>query len=263
MTATTAQTASVSVEYIRYRVPADRTADFLAAYTRAAPHLAASPHCVDYELTRCEEAPGHHILRITWTSTADHLEGFRESGLFPGFLAEIRPYIEHIEEMRHYAPTPVRGKGAAIPSLYDWAGGADAFSRLTTAFYDKVRKDDLLAPVFAGLAPEHAEHVALWLAEVFGGPPEYSRTRGGHTHMVAKHRGRGITEPQRRRWVNLIQDAADEAGLPTDAEFRSAFMAYVEWGTRLAVYFSGPDARPPAEQPVPRWSWGAVLPYEG
>lgn len=56
--------------------------------------------------------------------------------------------------------------------------------------------------------------------------------------------------------MNLIQDAADEAGLPTDAEFRSAFLAYVEWGTRLAVYFSGPDAKPPAEQPVPKWGGG-------
>lgn len=81
--------------------------------------------------------------------------------------------------------------------------------------------------------------------------------------MVAKHMGRGITEPQRRRWVNLIQDAADEAGLPTDAEFRSAFLAYVEWGTRLAVYFSGPDAVPPAEQPVPRWNWGSCRRIRG
>jgi truncated hemoglobin YjbI len=81
--------------------------------------------------------------------------------------------------------------------------------------------------------------------------------------MVAKHIGKAITEPQRRRWVNLLQDAADEAGLPTDAEFRSAFSAYIEWGTRLAVYFSGPDANRPPEQPVPRWTWGAAPPYRG
>ena len=52
--------------------------------------------------------------------------------------------------------------------------------------------------------------------------------------MVAKHLGMAITEPQRRRWVNLIQDAADEAGLPDDPEFRAAFLGYIEWGTRLA-----------------------------
>jgi truncated hemoglobin YjbI len=116
--------------------------------------------------------------------------------------------------------------------------------------------------VFQGLAPEHATHVALWLGEVFGGPPAYSETEGGHGHMVAKHLGKNITEAQRRRWVNLLQDAADDAGLPTDAEFRSAFLAYAEWGTRLAVHFSAPDATPPGDQPVPRWTWGAAPPYQ-
>ena len=250
-----------TVEYVRYRIPEDRSAEFLAAYTRAAAHLAAAPQCVDYELARCEEDFEHYVLRITWTSTEDHIEGFRKSDLFPGFLAEIRPYIEYIDEMRHYKPTSVRGTGAAVPTLYDWAGGADALARLTSVFYDKVHKDELLAPLFEGLAPEHASHVALWLGEVFGGPQAYSETQGGHGHMVAKHFGKNITEPQRRRWVNLIQDAADEADLPADAEFRSAFVAYVEWGTRLAVYFSGPDAKPPAEQPVPKWTWGAAPPY--
>ncbi|MDH6217291.1 group II truncated hemoglobin [Streptomyces pseudovenezuelae] len=252
-----------TVEYVRYRIPETRSAEFLAAYTRAAAQLAAAPECVDYELARCEEDFEHFILRIVWTSTEDHLKGFRSSELFPGFLAEIRPYIENIDEMRHYKPTSVRGPGAAVPTLYGWAGGDEAFSRLTSAFYDKVVKDDLLSPLFADLAPEHAEHVAHWLGEVFGGPATYSRTQGGHAHMVSMHAGKHITEPQRRRWVNLIQDAADEAGLPTDAEFRSAFLAYVEWGTRLAVYFSGPDAEPPAEQPVPKWSWGAMPPYQG
>ena len=252
-----------TVEYIRYRVPEQQSAEFLAAYTRAAVQLAAAPQCVDYGLTRCEEEPESWILRITWTSTEEHLEGFRRSELFPPFFAEIRPYVENIEEMRHYRPTGVQGGGGAVPTLYDWAGGAEAFSRLTEVFYDKVLKDDLLAPLFADLAPEHAAHVALWLAEVFGGPTTYSDTQGGHGHMVAQHFGKHITAPQRRRWVNLVQDAADDAGLPTAAEDRTACLASVEWGTRLAVYFSSPNAKPPAEQPVPKWNWGAMPPYQG
>ncbi|MGW0334632.1 globin domain-containing protein [Streptomyces sp. NPDC003011] len=252
-----------TVEYIRYHIPGEQSAEFLSAYTRAAGRLAAAPQCVDYELARCEDDFEHFVLRITWTSTEDHMEGFRESELFADFLAEIGPYVPSIQEMRHYKPTAVRGTGSAAPTLYDWAGGADAFTRLTSVFYDKVLRDEVLAPVFEGLAPEHAQYVALWLAEVFGGPPGYSEVQGGHDHMVAKHMGRGITEAQRRRWVDLIQDAADEAELPADAEFRSAFLAYVEWGTRLAVHFSGPDAKPPAEQPVPRWHWGAAPPHRG
>ncbi|MFZ3559499.1 MULTISPECIES: antibiotic biosynthesis monooxygenase [unclassified Streptomyces] len=255
-------TRSRTVEYIRYRIPEDRSAEFLAAYTRAARQLAASEHCVSYELARCEEDFEHYILRIVWTSTEDHLKGFRASDLFPVFLTEIRPYVGYIDEMRHYAPTAVRGAGSSEPTLYQWAGGAEAFDRLTSVFYEKVVKDDLLGPLFADLPAEHAHHVARWLGEVFGGPRTYSEQYGGHSHMVAMHIGKAVTEPQRRRWVNLIQDAADEAALPTDAEFRSAFLAYIEWGTRLAVLFSAPDAERPAEQPVPHWTWGAAPPYQ-
>ena len=149
------------------------------------------------------------------------------------------------------------------PTLYEWAGGADAFVRLTEAFYARVLDDDLLAPLFARMDREHARHVAVWLAEVFGGPARYTDEHGGYPHMVAKHIGMAITEPQRRRWVNLIQDAADQAGLPDDPEFRAAFLGYVEWGTRLALQNSRPGADVVMQAPVPRWGWGVAPPYLG
>ncbi len=36
--------------------------------------------------------------------------------------------------------------------------------------------------------------------------------------------------------------AVDDAGLPDEPEFRSAFVADVEWGTRLALHNSQPGA---------------------
>jgi hemoglobin len=149
------------------------------------------------------------------------------------------------------------------PTLYEWAGGMPAFERLTHTFYEKVLQDDLLEPVFRGMDVEHPSHVATWLAEVFGGPPRYTEEHGGYPHMLAKHRGLSLTESMRRRWVALICDAADDAQLPDDPEFRSAFVAYVEWGTRLAVANSQPDTSPPPKAPVPRWGWGEAPPYEG
>ncbi|WP_221347723.1 group II truncated hemoglobin [Streptomyces beigongshangae] len=252
-----------TVEYIRYLIPEQQSAQFLAAYNRAAAQLAAAPQCVDFELARAEDDFEHFVLRVTWTSTEDHVEGFRESELFTDFIAEIGPFSGSIEEMRHYRPTAVRGTGSAVPTLYARAGGADAFARLTEVFHGMVREDEVLAPVFEGLSTEHASRLTSWFGEVLGGPPASSETQGGHGHLVARHLGRGITETQRRRWVNLLQDAADAADLPTDAEFRSAFVAYAEWGTRVAVQFSAPDAVPPAEQPVPRWTWGAEQPQRG
>jgi truncated hemoglobin YjbI len=148
------------------------------------------------------------------------------------------------------APTP--------PTLYEWAGGREALERLTTVFYDGILgdPDPVLEPVFRGMDREHPKHVAAWLGEVFGGPPVYTQEHGGYPHMLAKHRGLALTEPQRARWVQRIGLAADAAGLPTDAEFRSALMAYVEWGTRLAVANSQPDAAPAAARAGPALGLG-------
>jgi truncated hemoglobin YjbI/quinol monooxygenase YgiN len=249
------------VEYIRYRVPAERGAEFEAAYARAAVPLAHAAQCVDYELTRCVEDPEAYVLRIVWTSAEDHLTGFRGSENFREFFAEIRPYAGHIEEMRHYQRTPVTGHGNSVPTLYDWAGGADAFERLTEAFYRHVLEDDVIGPLFADMDHDHPRYVAMWLGEVFGGPARYTEERGGYHHMLTQHLGKGISEPQRRRWMNLLLDAADETGLPDDPEFRAAFAGYIEWGTRLALANSQPDAHPPQKAPVPHWGWGVAPPY--
>jgi truncated hemoglobin YjbI len=141
-------------------------------------------------------------------------------------------------------------------TMYEWAGGEDAFSSLTRIFYGHVKTDPVLGPVFAEMSPEHPVWVAQWLSEVFGGPTRYTDERGGYAHMLGRHLGRALTEPQRARWVRLLGEAADEAGLPADPEFRSAFVGYLEWGSRIALANSQPGAQPPARMPVPRWDWG-------
>jgi hypothetical protein len=67
--------------------------------------------------------------------------------------------------------------------------------------------------------------------------------------------GKALREEQRARWVQLICRSADDAGLPTDPEFRAAFVAYIEWGSRIAMENSQPGAHPPPHMPVPRWWW--------
>jgi hemoglobin len=150
-----------------------------------------------------------------------------------------------------------------VPTLYEWAGGEGAFERLVEAFYDRVEADELLAPLFGGkVTREHRTHVVAWWCEVFGGPARYSDDLGGYDHMVAKHRDLAITSEQRFRFASLMSLAADDAGLPRDPEFRSAFVAYVEWGTRLALHNSQPGADVAAHAPVPRWGWGEAPPYQ-
>ena len=149
-----------------------------------------------------------------------------------------------------------------VPSLYEWAGGAEAIERLLNAFYDRVERDELLAPFFpGGVSPEHRRNVTAWWCEVFGGPPRYTEEHGGYEHMLAKHRGLAITPEQRQRFVTLLSLGADDAGLPDDPEFRSALMGYAEWGTRLAQHNSQPGAEVAPHAPVPRWGWGEAPPY--
>lgn len=151
-----------------------------------------------------------------------------------------------------------------VPSLYEWMGGLAAIEGLTAFFYERVPADPLLGPVFAQSSPEHSKHVAAFLAEVFGGPKRYSEQLGGHRNMIQHHVGRALTEAQRDRWIRMLLQCADEVGLPADPEFRSAFVAYLEWGTRLAVINSQPGADVEADQPMPAWGWGEVKgPYMG
>ena len=73
--------------------------------------------------------------------------------------------------------------------------------------------------------------------------------------MVLTALGQGLTEAQRARWVSLICRSADEAGLPSDPEFRAAFVSYIEWGSRLALENSQRGAKPLEHMPVPQWWW--------
>ena len=94
------------------------------------------------------------------------------------------------------------------------------------------------------------------------GPEAYTAEHGGYEHMLAKHRGLAISADQRLRFVTLLSRAADLAALPADPEFRAAIMGYAEWGTRLAVETSAPDAEPAPHAPGPRWGWGVAPPYQ-
>jgi hemoglobin len=144
-----------------------------------------------------------------------------------------------------------------IPTLYEWAGGISAFEKLMDVFYKKVLNDPLLEPIFKHMSPMHQKHVAHFLAEVFGGPAFYSESDGSHFKMVQKHLDKHITDLHRKRWVELLILSADEVNLPVDPEFRSAFVAYIEWGTRLAVINSNAtDLILNPDEPMPKWGWG-------
>lgn len=154
---------------------------------------------------------------------------------------------------------------STIPTLYEWAGGETALQNLFRTFYAKVLHDDLIGPVFRNMSADHPRHVADFVSEVFGGPPKYTQQDGGsHAIMIAHHIGKMLDEPKRKRWIQLLLETADEIGLPADPEFRSALVAYLEWGSRIAVINSQATENPVDDaEPMPHWDWGVPgRPYE-
>lgn len=147
-----------------------------------------------------------------------------------------------------------------VPTLYEWAGGIDRLDALFSAFYARVPDDPVLKEVFAGMSSHHSATVARFVAEVLGGPPFYAGdAMHSHASMVAKHLSRHLTEVQRKHWVDLLLDTADQVGLPDDPEFRSALVSYLEWGSRIAVINSKATDNPiDSAAPMPTWGWGEV-----
>ncbi|CAN5913653.1 group II truncated hemoglobin [soil metagenome] len=151
----------------------------------------------------------------------------------------------------------------AVPSLYEWIGGAPMLEKVIGELYRRVPNDELLAPIFARMSSDHVAHVAAFVGEVFGGPKVYTEQHGGHANMIRHHLDRNLTEAHRKRWMQLLFECADDLGMPSDPEFRSSAIAYFEWGSRLAVINSQPGAAADENQPMPTWGWGETKgPYQ-
>lgn len=99
------QYKSHSIEIIRYAIPANEHLHFEDAYAEAGKFLQASQHCLGYEVLRGEEEPDNYIVIICWTSTQEHLQGFRKSTEFMRFFNLVKPFFNNIQEMKHYKAT--------------------------------------------------------------------------------------------------------------------------------------------------------------
>src|SRR6059036_3508058 len=142
---------------------------------------------------------------------------------------------------------------AARPSMYEFAGGERAFLALATAHHRRCLEDPILSHPFSHpLNPDHVQRLADYWAEVFGGPTRYSESFGGHSAMLGIHAGQGAGEDLGVRFVACFVQAADDASLPDDAEFRAALRAYMEWAVDEVMSYSPPESRVAASLPVPK-----------
>ncbi|MFC4556200.1 globin [Georgenia faecalis] len=97
-------------------------------------------------------------------------------------------------------------------------GGHATFTRLVTRFYEGVRTDDVLYPMYPEDDFEGAvDRLTLFLEQYWGGPTTYSETRG-HPRLRMRHGPYAVTPLARDRWLAHMRDAVDELGLAPEHE---------------------------------------------
>lgn len=94
------------------------------------------------------------------------------------------------------------------------------FERLVDRFYEGVRSDDVLLPLYpeADLAGAR-RRLTLFLVQYWGGPTTYLEERG-HPRLRARHSPFSIGYLERDRWLFHMTAAIDAADAPPEARDR-------------------------------------------
>lgn len=95
--------------------------------------------------------------------------------------------------------------------------GEPAIRAMVSAFYRRVRQDDLIGPMYPADDWAGSEkRLGDFLLYRFGGPPTYLEERG-HPRLRARHLPFPIGIPERNRWLELMGQAMRETNIPNTA----------------------------------------------
>ncbi|MCH7482387.1 MAG: globin [Chloroflexi bacterium] len=102
-------------------------------------------------------------------------------------------------------------------TLYDRVGGLDFFVTLIERFYEAVVGDPVLRPLYPDDLDAPKARLAGFLAQYWGGPPQYSAERG-HPRLRMRHAPFAIGQVERDAWVRHMRAALGSADVsPEDA----------------------------------------------
>ena len=102
--------------------------------------------------------------------------------------------------------------------------GEEGFGRLTAAFYRKVKRDDLIGPMYPDDDWEGSEErLRDFLLFRFGADERYLKKRG-HPRLRGRHMPFKIGVVERDRWIEMMGEAAREE--IADEGVREVLMAF-------------------------------------
>jgi hemoglobin len=123
--------------------------------------------------------------------------------------------------------------------VYRAVGGQPFFDDLVERFYARVELDPVLRPLYPDDLEPPKRHLALFLAQYWGGPPVYNAERG-HPMLRRRHFPFVIGERERDAWFGNMTAAVRESGLDEVIEAR-----FIEYFTSASTHMiNDPGSRP-------------------
>ncbi|CAM5669173.1 globin [Mycolicibacterium aubagnense] len=121
-------------------------------------------------------------------------------------------------------------------SFYDEVGGAETFGLLVSRFYQLVRDDEILRPLYPEDDLDGAEHrLRMFLEQYWGGPRTYGEERG-HPRLRMRHAPFRIGFLERDAWLRCMHSAVASIGSDTiDDAHRQALLDYFDMAAQHMV----------------------------
>ncbi|MGP0030419.1 MAG: globin [Acidimicrobiales bacterium] len=95
-----------------------------------------------------------------------------------------------------------------MDTLFERVGGEPFFVELVDRFYLEVAGDLLLRPLYPEELAAPKQHLALFLAQYWGGPATYNEQRG-HPRLRMRHVPFVIGPAERDAWLRHMRHAVD------------------------------------------------------
>ncbi|MDO5076165.1 globin [Corynebacterium sp.] len=123
-----------------------------------------------------------------------------------------------------------------METFYDRVGGEATFRDIVHHFYQQVRTDDILGPMYPADDWQGAEdRLRMFLAQYWGGPQTYQAERG-HPRLRMRHFPFTIDAAARDRWLLLMRNAVETIDSDTlDDAHRAALWDHMERVANMLV----------------------------
>lgn len=121
-------------------------------------------------------------------------------------------------------------------SFYDEVGGHATFNAIVSRFYELVREDEILLPLYPPEDLDAAEvRLRMFLEQYWGGPRTYSEQRG-HPRLRMRHSPFQIGFIERDAWLRCMHTAVASIDSETlDDAHRQQLLAYLEMAANSMV----------------------------